>query len=100
MKATVITTGPGVIIATATASRNWRSFSQWKWSTTPPRRKGTIASPLPNTKTPASPKYAVIRSRVGHDATPWAPVSNHDVWAAERANDLVAPHRGGVLTIQ
>jgi hypothetical protein len=29
MKATVMTTGPGVIMATATASRNWRSFSQW-----------------------------------------------------------------------
>ena len=28
MNATVITTGPGVIIATATASRNCRSFSQ------------------------------------------------------------------------
>ena len=30
MKATVMTTGPGVIIATATASRNCRSVSQWK----------------------------------------------------------------------
>ncbi len=28
MNATVITTGPGVIIETATASRNWRSVSQ------------------------------------------------------------------------
>jgi hypothetical protein len=27
MKATVMTTGPGVIMATATASRNWLSFS-------------------------------------------------------------------------
>ena len=56
MKATVMTTGPGVIIATATASRNWRSLSQWNWFTTPPCRNGTIASPLPNTKAPASAK--------------------------------------------
>src|SRR5713101_9168300 len=61
MNATVMTTGPGVIIATATASRNWRSFSQWKLSTTPPCRNGTIARPLPNTKAPASVKYQAIR---------------------------------------
>jgi hypothetical protein len=36
MNAVVMTTGPGVIIATATASRNCRSVSQWKRSTTPP----------------------------------------------------------------
>src|SRR5213592_2948141 len=36
MNATVITTGPGVIIETATASRNCRSVSQWNCSTTPP----------------------------------------------------------------
>jgi hypothetical protein len=41
-----------VIIATATASRNWASFSQWNSPTTPPRRKGTIARPLPKTKAP------------------------------------------------
>src|SRR5216683_8305951 len=29
MNAAVMTTGPGVIIATAIASRNWRSVSQW-----------------------------------------------------------------------
>src|SRR6266542_3323098 len=56
MKATVITTGPGVIIATATASRNWRSVSQWCSCTTPPYRNGTIASPLPNTNAPAFAK--------------------------------------------
>src|SRR5207249_1376218 len=50
MNATVITTGPGVIIDTATASMNCRSVSQWNWRTTPPYRNGTIASPLPNTK--------------------------------------------------
>src|SRR2546427_10828411 len=61
MNATVMTTGPGVIIATATASRNWRSFSQWKPSTTPPCRNGTIASPLPKTNAPASVKYQAMR---------------------------------------
>src|SRR6267142_2781900 len=49
MKATVITTGPGVIMATATASRNCVSVSQWCSWTTPPCRNGTIARPLPNT---------------------------------------------------
>jgi hypothetical protein len=36
MNPDVMTTGPGVIIATATASRNCRSSSQWKPWTTPP----------------------------------------------------------------
>src|SRR5512135_261036 len=57
MNATVITTGPGVIIETATASRNCRSVSHRNCSTTPPWRKGTIASPLPNTNSPAAAKY-------------------------------------------
>ena len=64
MNATVITTGPGVIIATATASRNWRSLSQWNSPTTPPCRNGTIARPLPKTKAPASAKYQPIRQSV------------------------------------
>src|SRR5213592_3914840 len=50
MNATVITTGPGVIIDTATASMNCRSVSQWNCRTTPLYRNGTIASPLPNTR--------------------------------------------------
>src|SRR5882672_3261 len=49
INATVITTGPGVIIATATASRNWDSVSQWCSWTTPPWRNGTMARPLPKT---------------------------------------------------
>ena len=44
MKATVMTTGPGVIIATATASRNWRSVSQWS-CVHDARRAGTARSP-------------------------------------------------------
>src|SRR5690349_16549335 len=100
MNATVITTGPGVIMATATASRNWRSSSQWKCSTTPPRRNGTIASPLPNTKTPASPKYAAIRATTGHETTPWTPASNPGGKVAERAAGLAALQRGGVRTNQ
>src|SRR5688572_9650165 len=53
MKATVITTGPGVIIATATASRNCRSLNQACVCTSSPYRKGTIARPLPKTNAPA-----------------------------------------------
>src|ERR1044071_3079442 len=53
MNATVMTTGPGVIIATATASRNWCSFSQPNCCTTPCCKNGTIARPPPNTKAPA-----------------------------------------------
>src|SRR3954451_5416709 len=73
MNATVMTTGPGVIIATATASRNWRSVSQWYWLTTPPWRNGTMASPLPKTKAPASAKYSATRpsnGQLGAASTP------------------------------
>src|SRR5215207_6526128 len=73
MNATVMTTGPGVIIATATASRNSWSVSQWNWVTTPPCRNGTIASPLPKTKAPASAKYQPMVSSVAVDAGPASP---------------------------
>src|SRR5436309_1023186 len=44
----MITTGPGLIRPSATASVNWRSVNQW-WSVTRPWcRKGTTASPEPN----------------------------------------------------
>src|SRR5215213_7270706 len=51
-----MTTGPGVIMATATASRNCCSFSHWYSFTTPPYKKGTMASPLPKTNAPAFKK--------------------------------------------
>ncbi len=70
MNATVITTGPGVIIETATASMNCRSVSQWNWRTTPPYRNGTIASPLPNTKRLAPAKYERIFQSTPTDAGP------------------------------
>ena len=60
---TVITTGPGVIMATATASINCVSVSQWFSITTPPCRKGTIARPLPKTKAPAFKKNNPILLR-------------------------------------
>ena len=53
MNAAVMTTGPGVISPIATASRNCRSTSQWCWFTTPSRRNGTMASPLPKMNAPA-----------------------------------------------
>ncbi len=74
MNATVMTTGPGVIIATATASRNCRSVSQPNSFTTPPCRKGTIASPLPKTNAPASVKYQAIFQSTEPSAGPCNPV--------------------------
>ena len=70
MKTTVMTTGPGVIIATATASMNCCSLSQPNCWTTPWCRNGTIARPLPNTKAPALVKNARICS-----STWWPPTS-------------------------
>src|SRR5437762_2608622 len=71
MNPEVITTGPGVIMATATASTNWRSVSQWCPCTTPPYRKGMIASPLPNTKAPA----AVKKVKSAHSVPPVTPIT-------------------------
>ncbi len=87
MKATVMTTGPGVIIATATASRNCRSLSHWKSVTTPPWRKGTIARPLPKTKAPASAKYHAMRQSVLASAGPCSPLtrSGQGITRAARA---------------
>src|SRR5215467_7088110 len=72
MKPDVITTGPGVIIATATASTNWRSVSQWWPCTTPPYKKGMMASPLPKTKAPAKTKKVKMAHRVPPAAAPAA----------------------------
>src|SRR5712692_77141 len=96
MNATVITTGPGVIIDTATASRNCRSVSQWKCCTTPPWRYGTIARPLPKTNRPAPAKYPrIVPSRpTDGSAGPAARSSASDA-------DLLpppAPPRGAVRT--
>src|SRR5712692_5238540 len=77
MNATVITTGPGVIIETATASRNCRSVSQWNCATTPPWRNGTIASPLPNTNSPAAAKYQNTFQSIPTDAAPASPDMSH-----------------------
>src|SRR6266581_1875060 len=77
MAATVITTGPGVIIETATASRNCRSVSQRNCSTTPPWRNGTMARPLPNTKSPAAAKYANTFQSTPTDAAPVRPDVSH-----------------------
>src|SRR4029453_7431424 len=74
MNATGITTGPGGTIATATASRNWRSVSQPNSVTTPPWRKGTIARPLPKTKAPALAKNQPMVQSVCGAAGPPRPV--------------------------
>src|SRR6267143_7288903 len=70
MNATVITSGPGVSMATATASRNCLSLSQPYSCTTPPYRNGTIARPLPKTKAPAFAKnHRICPSTSGVAAT-------------------------------
>src|SRR3954471_14111282 len=70
MKPTVMTTGPGVIIATATASTNCRWGSHRRSRTTPPYRNGITARPLPNTKAPARAKnQAIAISEVAFPAT-------------------------------
>ena len=76
MNATVITTGPGVIIDTATASMNCRSVSQWNRCTTPPYRNGTIASPLPKTNSPAPAKYTRIFQSTPSDVGPPSAVAS------------------------
>src|ERR1700738_955805 len=68
MKATVITTGPGVSMATATASRNSWSVSHRYSCTTPPYRKGTMARPLPKPKAPALVKNQRIWPRTPRGA--------------------------------
>src|SRR5439155_8505569 len=75
--AAVITTGPGVIIATATASTNWRSVSQWNFATTTPYKNGTIANPLPNTKAPAFKKKRNRTPTVAIDARPNIAIAPH-----------------------
>src|SRR5438309_10648036 len=70
MNATVMTIGPGVSMATATASRNCLSLSQPYCCTTPPYRNGTIARPLPKTKAPAFAKnHRICPSTSGVAAT-------------------------------
>src|SRR5256885_4327533 len=68
----VITTGPGVIMPIATASRNSRSDSQPKSWTTPCWRNGTIARPDPNVNAPALKKKIPIATSVAGSADPAA----------------------------
>src|SRR6266566_9014264 len=49
----VITTGPGLIMPMATATRKSRSFSQCVCCTRPFSRKGTMTRPLPKVREPA-----------------------------------------------
>src|SRR5438552_11488196 len=85
MKPEVITMGPGVIIATATASRNWRSDSQCNLPTTPPYRNGTIARPLLKTNAPALRKKKNTDASVPADAGPSNPVTSPGASAATSA---------------
>src|SRR5450759_1079408 len=70
MKVAVMTTGPGVIRPIATASRNWLSVSQWCWWTTPSRRNGTMARPLPKMNAPALRKNQPNAASVPPAAAP------------------------------
>src|SRR2546429_9749271 len=98
MNAAVITTGPGVIIATATASTNWRSVSQWNFATTPPYKNGTIANPLPNTKAPAFKKKRNRTPTVTIDARPGIPVSSGPTPPTKIAEEPRLGQKEGALT--
>src|SRR6266496_3447736 len=66
-----------IVTMTAGASRNWRSVSQRNCSTTPPWRNGTIASPLPNTNSPAAAKYQNTFQSTPTDTAPVRPDVSH-----------------------
>src|SRR5688572_9597220 len=101
MNPTVITTGPGVIIATATASTNWRSLSQPYSFTTPPYRNGTMASPLPKTNAPAFVKYRNTCHSVWEDAegTPLRSAASGS-GATQAVTEELRSQRGGVFISQ
>src|SRR5689334_11189979 len=98
MNATVITTGPGVIMATATASKNCRTVSPWKRVTTPTWRRGTIGRPLPNTNAPASAKYQPIVVSVAAEAGASTPVIAQSGKGPTPSRLVTAAARGGALT--
>src|SRR5207249_12314760 len=98
MNAAVITTGPEVIIATATASTNWRSVSQWNFATTPPYKNGTTANPLPNTKAPAFKKKRNRTPTVAVDARPGNGVTSGPTPANNIAEVARPGRREGALT--
>src|SRR5258708_2323557 len=89
---------PGAIVATATASMNWRSFSQWCSFTTLPYRNGTIARPLPNTKAPASPKNRAICKRSGQSITEATPAAVGSSAATASIVPEWNPRFGGAFT--
>src|SRR5258707_15396498 len=95
MNPTVITTGPGVIIATATASKNCCSVSQPYSFTTPPYKKGTIANPLPKTNAPALVKNQAISASFDSDVTEKKPKK-----AAGTIAKVVAENFGGAFASQ
>src|SRR5439155_1630369 len=76
-----MTTGPGLIMPMATATRNSRSVSQPVCCTRPFSRNGTITSPLPNVIEPALRKNAVEDRR--HPRQP----PEVDVERVERRDD-------------
>ena len=89
MNAAVMTTGPGVMSPIATASRNCRSVSQWCWCTTPSRRNGTIARPLPKMNAPALRKNRPRATRVPPTAVPVSTLNG----TAAPAMDPAPPRR-------
>src|SRR4051812_928793 len=81
-------------MATATASINSCSVSQWYSVTTPPCKKGTMAKPLPNTKAPALVKNQAICANVsGSNVQNPVPKSNREF---ETEGFLI--HLGGAFT--
>ena len=64
----VMTTGPGLIMPIATATRNCRSSSQPVCCTSPFSRKGTMTKPLPKVRDPALRKKARSLPRIELEA--------------------------------
>src|SRR5258707_768081 len=94
MKVAVMTTGPGVIRPIATASMNWRLVSQWCWATTPSRRNGTMARPLPKMNAPALRKNKPRETRTPADAVRVIEGDHEQAGGDEQDRDLRAGHRG------
>ena len=82
-----MTTGPGLIMPMATATRKSRSVSQPVCWTSPFSRKGTMTSPLPKVSDPALRKKANSLPSMAPRLAGVAPAATN---GAAASNELVA----------
>src|SRR5216117_2757035 len=90
----VMTTGPGLSMPIATATRNCRSSSQPVWWTRPVSRNGTITSPLPNVSDPAFRKKTSSLPRVAPPLAGAAPAAGPATSDARRTTGSDAARPG------